>query len=133
MNRRFEAEETATDLLAARLESQEREYRARKARRAFRGLAAAGEQLRARMAARQDVQVVPAERSVTVRLGTGRRFELGIRLDFDHDGAMQQWFTVRESSAADHALGDDVDFETLFHDLPEAIGFIVGSIGRPQA
>ncbi len=132
MERRFEVDETATDLLAARLESQEREYRARKTRRAFRGLANAGEQLRARMQTRPDVRVVPAERTVTVKLASGKSFELGIRLDFDHEGTMRQWFTVRESTVSNPLVGNDVDFETMFNELPEAIGFIVGSIGRPQ-
>lgn len=123
----------STATLAARLESEEREYRARKTQRAFRGLAEACDQLRERMAGRRDVKVVWTERSVTIDTAWRKRFELGLRLSFEHDGTMQQWFMVRERTVDEHTVCDEVDFETVFVEMSEAIGFIVGSVGRAPA
>jgi hypothetical protein len=116
--------------LAARLEHEEREYRERKARRALRGLAEAAEQLRMKFATRRDVLVVQGEQTVTVRVNPRKSLELSMRLSFDHDGTMQQWYMVRERLLDEHSTCEDADFETVFEGQSEAIDFIVGSTGK---
>jgi hypothetical protein len=116
--------------LAARLEAQEREWRERKARRAFRGLADVAGQLRARFAGRSDVIVALHEQSVAVELGAERELELSLRLSFDHTGEMHQWFMVRDQTVRRESGYEEIDSEAVFTEMSEAVAFMVGSASR---
>jgi hypothetical protein len=110
-----------TDELAARLEAQERAYRERKTQRAFRGLADAAGQLRARMAVRPEVKVEHGERAVTIVLNSERAVELTLRISFDQSGEMQQWYVVREQLVRREHGYEEIDRESVHTDLPEAV------------
>ena len=110
-----------TDELAARLEAQERAYRERKTQRAFRGLADAAGQLRARMAGRPEVKVEHGERAVTIVLNSERAVELTLRISFDQSGEMQQWYVVREQLVRREHGYEEIDRESVHTDLPEAV------------
>lgn len=108
------------DELAIRLEAQERAYRERKARRAFRGLADAAGQLRARLAARPSTTVNLTERAVTVELSHERSVELTLRISFDRSGEMQHWYVVREHLVRREHGYEEIDRESLHTELSEA-------------
>jgi hypothetical protein len=108
------------DELAARLEAQEREYRARKARRAFRGLADAAGQLRARLAARPRTNIQLSEQAVLVQLNPERAVELTLRISFDTAGNMQQWYVVREHLVRREHGYEEIDRESVHTELAEA-------------
>ena len=111
---------SVADELAARLEAQERAYRERKARRAFRGLVEAAGQLRARLAARPGTTVEVSDQAVTIVLSAERAVELTLRISFDSKGDMQQWFVVREHLVRREHGYEEIDRETVHSDLPEA-------------
>jgi len=116
--------------LAARLEAQEREWRERKAQRAFRGLADAAGQLRARFAARNDIKVSLLDQAVSLAIGPERALDLSLRLSFDHAGEMHQWFVVREQIVRREGGYEEIDSEAVFTELTEAMAFMVGSANR---
>jgi hypothetical protein len=111
---------SVADELAARLEAQERAYRERKARRAFRGLVEAAGQLRTRLAARPDTKVELTDRAVTIVLSTERAVELTLRISFDSRGDMQQWFVVREHLVRREHGYEEIDRESVHSELAEA-------------
>lgn len=128
-NSRLESEGPGATL-AARLEAQEREWRERKAQRAFRGLADAAGQLRARFADRSDIKVSLHEQAVTLEIGPERSLELSLRLSFDHAGEMHRWFVVREQFVRREGGYEEIDSEAVFTELVEAMAYMVSSAKR---
>ncbi len=110
----------ASDELTARLEDQERAYRERKARRAYRSLAEVAGQLRARLASKPEIRLQLTDTALSIVLGAERAVEMTIKIAFDHSGDMQQWFVVREQFIRRDYGYEEIDRETMHEDLAEA-------------